>query len=281
VISPAVCGLTSIGLDHAELLGDTHTAIAAEKAGILKSGVPAVTGVEHDAAAAVIARRAAEVGAPLTIARDAAEVTVAQQGEWGTRLAVECEPWGRFQLQMRLHGSHQRENARTALVLLARLAAQGVAVPLAAVRTGFAEVRWPGRLEACPVEPRLWWDGAHNVDGMRRLCSAWTQDLGFEPPAALVFAAGRDKDVHAMLTRLRALAPHAPLFVVRTANERALPAADLAALAPGGATPVESVPVALREALAAAGAGRVLLCGSLFAVGEAMRALGGAPGECV
>jgi dihydrofolate synthase/folylpolyglutamate synthase len=284
VLTPAVCAITSIGLDHAELLGDTHAAIAFEKAGILKPGVPAVTGVEHDVAASVIARRAAEVGAKLSQARDVAYVKAIQQGAWGTRLEVECAPWGRFQLQMALRGSHQRENARTALAVLSELARQGVSIGLPALREGFASARWPGRLEPCPDEPRLWWDGAHNVDGMRRLCLAWADDLQLPPPTAIVFAAGRDKDVRAMLTRLRALAPGAALFVTRTANERALTPEELAALARDAgwsAQPSPDVATAIDSALTRAGEGRVLLCGSLFAVGEGMRARVGAPGEQV
>lgn len=284
VLTPAVCAITSIGLDHAEYLGDTHVAVAFEKAGILKPGVPAVTGVDHDAAASVIARRAGEVGAPLLVARDVADVRVTQQGEWGTRLAVECAPWGRFQLQMRLHGGHQRENARTALAVLSLLAQRGTRLDLPALRAGFAAARWPGRLEACPGMPRLWWDGAHNVEGMRRLCMAWAEDLGFEPPAAIVFAAGRDKDARTMLSRLVSLAPTAAFFVARTRNERALPAEELQGIARSvgvGSEPAGSVPDAVRSALARAGSGRVLVCGSLFAVGEAMEAFGGAPGECI
>ena len=284
VLHPAVSAITSIGLDHAEMLGDTHAAIAFEKAGILKPGVPAVTAVEHDVAASVIARRAAEVGAPLHVARDVADVHVTQQGEWGTRLAVECAPWGRFQLQMRLHGGHQRDNARTALAVLAQLAAQGMNLELSTLREGFAEARWPGRMEACPSEPRLWWDGAHNVEGMRRLCMAWTDDLGFKPPVAVVFAAGRDKDARAMLSRLDALAPEAAFFVTRTRNERALTAEELVAVARSlgvAADAAGSVGDAVAAALSRSATGRVLLCGSLFAVGEAMEAYGGAPGEVV
>src|SRR5262249_31113015 len=187
VLAPAVCAITSIGLDHAELLGDTHVAVAFEKAGILKPGVPAVTGVDHDVAASVIARRAAEVGAPLLVARDVADVTALQQGEWGTRLVVECEPWGRVQLQMSLRGGHQRENARTALAGPRGPAAGGVRLGLPGLREGLANARWPGRLEPCRAERRLWWDGAHNVEGVRRLCLAWSDDLGLQPPAAIVF----------------------------------------------------------------------------------------------
>jgi dihydrofolate synthase/folylpolyglutamate synthase len=284
VLTPAVTAVTSIALDHSELLGSTHTAIAFEKAGIFKPGVPAITSVEHDAAAAVIARRADEVGAPLVVARDVAHVRVAQQGDWGTRLAVECAPWGSFQLQMRLHGSHQRDNARTALAILSQLAGQGVRLELNALREGFAAARWPGRLEACPARPRLWWDGAHNTDGMRRLCQAWTDDLRLPPPAAIVFAAGRDKEARTMLTRLRMLAPAARVFVTRTANERALSAEELLSMAYSAgisAVAAPSVREAVDSAFEAVPTGRVLLCGSLFAVGEAMQAFGGAPGEQV
>jgi dihydrofolate synthase/folylpolyglutamate synthase len=282
VLTPAVCAITAIGLDHTELLGATHAEIAAEKAGILKPGVPVVSAVDHDVAASVVARRASEVGSPLRLARDIAEVTVAQQGDWGTRLAVECAPWGRFQLQMRLRGGHQRDNARTALAVLSELCSRGLRISIEAVREGFAEARWPGRLEPCPSDKRLWWDGAHNLDGLRRLCAAWTGDLDFPPPAVIVFAAGRDKDARAMLARLRSFAPEAALILTRTRNERALTPEELAAIARSSGVEAEraaSLPDALTVALARADTGRVLLCGSLFAVGEAMAALGGAPGE--
>ena len=283
VLTPAVCAITSIGLDHTEILGDTYVAVAFEKAGILKPDVPAITGVEQDTAASVIAQRAREVGAPLRVARDVAEVAIVQMGEWGTRLAVECAPWGRFQLQMRLHGGFQRDNARVALAVLAELTRMDQTIELDAVREGFAEARWPGRLEPCPNERRLWWDGAHNLDGVRRLCAAWTDDLVLPPPAAIVFAAGRDKDARAMLARLHALAPEAAFVVTRTRSERALQGDELLALAESSGIRAEAaadVPAAVARALRST-TGRVLLCGSLFAVGEAMAAFGGAPGECV
>ncbi len=290
VLTPAVCAITHIGLDHAEVLGDSHAAIAGEKAGIMKPGVPVVSGVEHDAAATVIARHAERTGAPLRLARDVVDVRQAIYGAWGTRLEVVCEPWGRFQLQLPLRGSHQRENARVALAVLSVMAGQGVAVPLMAVREGFASVRWPGRLEPSPAVRRLWWDGAHNLDGVRRLAQAWTEDLQLEPPAAIVFACARDKDARAMLQRLHAMAPEARLVLTRSASERALDTAALLEAAEGLGVRAEAAP-SVREALArlldhaangrGRAPGRVLLAGSLFAVGEAMEAFGGAPGEQV
>jgi len=289
VLVPRVCAITSIGLDHAELLGATHEAIAAEKAGILKPGVPAVSGVEHDAAATVIARAAREAGAPLHAARDLVEVKSTQFGPWGMRLAVECEPWGSFQLQTTLRGGHQRENARVALAVLSLLARSGeAAIPLAAVRTGFSSVRWPGRLEPSPTVRRLWWDGAHNVEGVRRMAQAWRDEMGMDAPVAVVFAVARDKDARAMLQRLGAFAREATFVLTRTRSERALEPDVLASHAASIGLAHEVAP-GVRQALAplldhgrdgrGSASGRVLLCGSLFAVGEAMEAFGGAPGE--
>jgi dihydrofolate synthase/folylpolyglutamate synthase len=288
VLSPQVCAITNIGLDHAELLGDSHERIAVEKAGILKPGVPAVSGVEHDGAASAIARVAREVGAPLHPARDLVEVKQAQYGPWGTRLAVECEPWGSFQVQTSLRGRHQRANARVALGVLSLLARRGVRISLNAVRDGFAEARWPGRLEPSPVVRRLWWDGAHNLDGVRELSNAWREDMAMEPPSAIVFAAGVDKDARAMLQRLHAFAPQAGFTLTRTRNERAAAPEALAEHARSLGFEAATAP-GVREALApwldhgsggrGKSHGRVLVCGTLFAVGEAMEAFGGSPGE--
>jgi dihydrofolate synthase/folylpolyglutamate synthase len=189
---------------------------------------------------------------------------------------------------MPLRGGQQRENARTALAVLALLARDGVRLPLAAVRAGFAEVQWPGRLEPSPVVRRLWWDGAHNLDGVRRLAQAWREDMAMEPPAAIVFAVGRDKDARAMLQRLGAFAPAARLVLTAARHERAMGVAELAAIAGALGLAHETAP-SVSAALTpwldhgadgrGKGPGRVLVCGSLFAVGEAMAAFGGAPGE--
>lgn len=288
VLAPDICAITNIGLDHAEILGESHELIAVEKAGILKAGVPAVSGVEHDAAATAIARVAREVGAPLHQARDLVNVTQVQYGPWGTRLSIECEPWGTFRLQTALRGRHQRANARVALAVLSLLARRGVPISLNALRDGFAEARWPGRLEPSPAVRRLWWDGAHNLDGVREMAHAWREDMGLEPPVAIVFASGRDKDARAMLQRLHAFAPQARLTLTSTRSERAYATEALAELARGLGVEATTAP-GVREALApwldhgpdgrGRASGRVLVCGTLFAVGEAMEAFGGAPGE--
>jgi dihydrofolate synthase/folylpolyglutamate synthase len=258
VLSPEVCVITSIGLDHTELLGYTLEEIAGEKAGIVKPGVPVVVGPVPDPARAVIERIAAERGAPI--------VSVAGPGS-----AEEPAPEGVAGI-----------NRALAHAALGALGARGFAVPAEALARGTAAARWPGRLGVSPREPRLWWDGAHNVDGVRHLVARWTLRDARTSPPVVVLALSNDKDAGAILAALREGFPDARLIATRSRSERARAPAELARLATEAGFAAEAlpdVPTAVRRGLEVAGAGIVLLTGSLFAVGEAMEAWGGAPGE--
>ncbi|HEY2955075.1 MAG TPA: Mur ligase family protein [Candidatus Eisenbacteria bacterium] len=279
VLDPEVCAITSVGLDHTEILGNTIDEIAAEKAGIVKPGVPVVAGAGLDPRArAVIERIAAGCGAPLL---EAPRVELAG-GAGPLSARVPDTPWGALSLEApHLCGGYQAANLGAALGALAALARAGVPIPAEAVVRGVREARWPGRFERCPAESRLWWDGAHNPPGVEALARAWRETL--PAPQAIVLAVSRDKDLTAMLATLAGLAPFATLFATRSRSERALEPADLAAAAAAAgfeARREADVAGACRAALAHAGPrGLVLLTGSLFAVGEAMEAFGGAPGE--
>ncbi|MEO5616251.1 MAG: Mur ligase family protein [Candidatus Eisenbacteria bacterium] len=257
VLTPDLCVITPIGLDHTEILGDTIEKIAAEKGGIVKPGVPVVLGAGMDGRARDVLRAiAAERAAPVM---DAGSVSADSLGV-----------------------AFQRDNVATARAALAALAARGLEIPAAAVARGLAAARWPGRFEACSAEPRLWWDGAHNPQGMEALVAAW-HEQAFAPPAAVVLALSRDKRIAEVLAALAPLLARARLIATRSRSERAQdPAAIVAAARTMGfaAEVVPAVAAACHAALALAPpADRVLLTGSLFAVGEAMEALGGAPGE--
>ena len=281
VLDPEVAAITRVGLDHTEILGDSLASVAREKAGIVKPGRPLVVGAQEPAAAAEIAAIAEARGAPVQDATARVRVHDVRTGLDGSELTADVPPWGRLQVRIGLRGRHQVENAVVALAALGTLADRGVELPASAVRDGLAAARWPGRLEPCPTEPRLWWDGAHHPEALARTLAAWRDDLRLPPPDALVFAVSRDKDAADMLRRLRAAAPEATLHVTRTRNERALPVERLAAIAetlPGRWESHAGVAEAIASALGS-GRGRVLVAGSLFAVGEAMQALGGAPGE--
>lgn len=258
VLEPELTVITRIGIDHAEILGADLAVIAGEKAGIVKPGVPLITGPQPPAAMAVIARACAERGAP----------------------RIEANVRGSRRAHPRLLGPHQLENRAIAIAALETLRSRGAPIDPRAARRGVDLAAWPGRLERCPHVRRLWWDGAHNLDAFEALVAAW-QGLGHRPPA-LALALSRDKDAGAIARVLREGFGRVPAVATRTRNPRAM-APDVLAdalRAAGFETHVApDVPAAVRAALALPGGRRVLLAGSLFAVGEAMEAFGGAPGE--
>ena len=236
--------ITRIGLDHCDWLGETVEKIAAEKAGIVKPGVPVVLGRNVAAVREVVAARARAVGAPFYYAPD---------------LASESEVPAGFSLR----GGFNRENAVTALAALRVLAGMGVASDPA----GFGRVVWPGRFQEVG---RFVVDGAHNPPAAAALVAA----LGDEKLDLVAGFCG-DKAVDEVL---RILAPRvATAQAVRTNNPRSLTAEETAArmLAAG----IEaSAATSLGEALGRSSAERrTLVCGSLFLAGEALVALGAYP----
>jgi len=282
VLVPHVSVITALSLDHTFQLGGTLEAIAAEKAGIIKPGVPVVTHPQPPEAMAVVERMAREAGSPLlAVGR---EVLYAWQpaerwGRRGGRLSV-TTPRGTYpDLFLPLMGEHQAANAASAI------AAAELAPPLAVrltadrVREGLARVDWPGRMEHVAGAPEMVLDGAHNRESVERLLEA----LGRHFPgraAAVLFAAAADKDVDGMLQVLAASDRVAGTVFTRTENPRACDPADLEArLRRLGRDGRAAVPVAeaLRAAADMAGAdGLVVVCGSLYLVGEVKRLLAGA-----
>jgi dihydrofolate synthase/folylpolyglutamate synthase len=248
-VVPRVTAIARIGLDHTQLLGDTVEAIAREKAGIFKRGVPAVVHGQQPAAALEVLRtEALRRGAPFHVAPPA----------WPG-------PVG-------LRGPHQQGNAALAAAALARLDEAGVAVSPAAVAEGIATARWPGRLEE--VDGILL-DGAHNPDGAAALAAALAA-LHPGRPVELVFGVLADKDHASMLA---ALAPAVRrLHLVAPATPRARPTASVRALAEAlGKSADEHTRLADGIACArraAADGALVCVAGSLYLVGEARAILG-------
>ena len=253
----AACVITAIDIDHAAWLGDTLTAIAAEKAGILKPGVPAVSAPQLPEGEATLRHVAHERGTPLRFV---------------------TEPVASAEIVVNLAGSHQRLNAALAL---AALADAGIAIPPQAVRQGLARVEWPGRFQQLE-NGRVILDGAHNPAAAHRLAQTWAEEFGAEARATIVLGVLRDKDAAGIA---RALAPIAARFVATQShnNPRALATAELATIladaSPGLACrQAETLTAAL--SLARAHDERILIAGSLFLVGEALAQLlpnGGRP----
>ena len=254
----AVC-FTPIGMDHEKILGPTLADIAADKSQAMRPGVPAFTAPQEAEALARLRSTAEEKGAPLH--------------ETASLPLPDC-PLG-------LAGPHQRINARLALAVWHRMAERHnwPDRPEAAAR-GLAAAHFPGRFQHLPAHgamPPLILDGAHNPHGLRALEAA-VLDSGIRP-AAVIFSCLADKDVSDMLPFVRRIAGDAPLFVPTIQdNERAMSGEELAALLAEGrgdavTKPVQRLSLALREAAAlspAGDAGRrpVLLCGSLYLLGE-------------
>nr|HRJ74047.1 folylpolyglutamate synthase/dihydrofolate synthase family protein [Terrimicrobiaceae bacterium] len=213
-VRPAVSVLTPIALDHTEWLGKTLSAVAREKAGIIKAGVPVVSAPQLPEAGEVIRARAAEVGAPLAFVR---------------------EPFRDGPIALR--GEHQRENAALAI---AALAAAGLTASPDNIRDGLRSVKWPGRFQL--AGDRIVLDGGHNPHGARQLAANWREAFGDEK-AVIIFGALADKDFPAML---RELAPIAgTFFFVPVRNERSAAVAALAEAAPGAFRTWDSLEAAL------------------------------------
>jgi len=272
--APDVAAVTSVALDHEELLGRTVAAIAAEKAAIIKPGSRAVSGAAGKALA-VIVERAASVGAPLDVRR---ALPVERMDLGG--LVLRDRHLG--PLRVPLLGRHQALNTAVALGIVAALGGAGVAdVPDAAVHAGLAAVRWPGRLERIEHDGvTVLLDGAHNPAGAAALARGLDDLADYLPdgPATLLFGVLADKDADAMLAALghAHVASGARVVTTRVPDtERALPATDLASVwqrqtGRPAAAAIDDVDVALQRALAlAADAGGLLLvAGSLYLVGH-------------
>ncbi len=253
VITPAVSVITPIALDHQQWLGDTLAEIAAEKAGIFKPDVPAVSAPQAPEAEAVLRHHAREVGV--------------------LALDFVAKPW--TETPVALAGSHQQWHAATAVHAVA-LAALGIHAD--AIVRGLREVQWPGRFQQ--IGEKLILDGAHNPAAAVRLAETWREIFGAEP-ATLVLGVLADKDLPAMLAALLPLAARVIAVPVRSPRSAAV---DEVRTAVRGLAPELPCAAArdVASALAAAEASpeRVLLCGSLFLVGEALAQLeaqGGLP----
>jgi dihydrofolate synthase/folylpolyglutamate synthase len=260
IVTPLASVITNIQLDHERWLGSTLAQIAAEKAGIIKPAVPALTAAEEPEALAVIQRIAQERQAPLT------QITAAH---------LTASPLDH--LEPPLLGEHQRKNAALA-VATARTVRPQISVSESALAEGLAKVQWPGRLQrhVLPNGAIVLLDGAHNPAGTETLHQALDRYFpGLKP--ALILGVMQDKDWIAMCGLL---APHAkrmllaPVHSERTASPAELEQA-CASLAPG--VPVQACG-SLGEALRLAqDEPFILITGSLHLVGEALELLGLAP----
>ena len=282
VDKPLASVITRVSLDHRDFLGDTIESIAAEKAGILKPGVPAVIASQTREALAVIERQAARVNAPLSIAGENWTAT-----EERGRLVYQDDD-GLLDLPApRLYGRHQFENAGTAI---ATLRVGGLKLPAAAFESGMLRVDWPARMQRLsqgrlapllPAESELWLDGGHNADGGRAIAAALADlEERVSRPVILIVGMLSTKDAEGFLRNFTGLARR--VITVPIHQDKALPPAALADIARDIGIPalarddVESALVTIGK-LELAPAPRVLITGSLYLAGEVLDANGTPP----
>lgn len=259
VVHPALTVITPIDFDHEAYLGNTIESIAGEKAGILKAGVPAVFAKQRREAAAVLERRAGELGVPVHRAADA-RVQVLDINARGSRIRIEDIARGTTEIDCPLAGEHQIDNAVTAALALDEL---GISPK------GIAEARWPGRLEHISPNPDVILDGAHNPAGVRALVRYLERFYG-DRKRWIIYAAMRDKSIEEIAGILFPLADE--LIFTAFDSPRVLRPEALVQLA-GRGRATQNIVEALQFVQKQACADDVIIVtGSLFLIGEARAA---------
>ena len=229
VVYPLVSVITSLSMDHINILGDTIEKIAAEKGGIIKPGRPTILAPQwSDSAAEVIAGICMNQNSHLI--RVGREVTyrAASHGEGEQTLILRNKDFAEHEFTIPLLGSHQVENAATAYAAINLLRDQGKAIPDKAIESGFRNVKWEGRFEIFQKAPTIILDSAHNQDSCRRLRET-LQTYYPGRQVTLLFGASEDKDILGMFQELLPIVDH--LVVTRSSHPRAMESNILVELA--------------------------------------------------
>jgi dihydrofolate synthase/folylpolyglutamate synthase len=268
IARPAASAITSISLDHREMLGDTLAAIATEKAGIIKPGVPVAIGAQPDEAASVLLETALHIGAPVRLRGHDWEV---RPTYGGFRYA---DAWGAMTLPLpALPGPFQLDNAGIAI---AALRAAMPDLPDEAFVEGMRRVEWPARLQLLggpyaamlPPDWELWLDGGHNPGAGEALAqhfTTWT-----DRPLHLIVGMKQAKDSAEFL---RPMLPYATTLwaVAEPEQHLALPVEAIVAASGGIARPGPRIADALRALPRDGAPARALICGSLYLAGEVLK----------
>ena len=270
VLTPAITVITRIDFDHENFLGHSLREIAAEKAGILKKGVPVVLAAQRPEAREVILTRAKELGCPVveTSLAYRADQQAIENGCVRARITEIASGWS-VQLAPQLAGRFQLQNAINAVAAARTLLSRGYRVPANAIEQGIATAVWPGRLEKLQLRPDIYVDGAHNPGAARELAAFWEENFA-DRKILLLYGALRDKAVDEIAG---VLFPHAAEVVfTEPRTSRAISASQLSEIAAHHAAR-SSVIADAEQALdyllsKAAPQDAVFVTGSLYLVGQ-------------
>ncbi len=199
---PILTAITSIGHDHMAILGDTLEQIAAEKAGIIKEGIPMITAVHQPEALAVIQNTAKEKNAECISLHDTCSFDEQQPTETGERFTLRTSKKQYPQLETGLIGTHQRQNASLAVLLIEWLEQEGyISVTEEQIYEGIRQAAWAGRFEKVKDHPPVYLDGAHNEEGIDRLIES-VQAHFSSKQVHICFSALKDKPYKQMIQKL-------------------------------------------------------------------------------
>ncbi len=297
IIIPLVSVITNISMDHEQYLGSTLADIAREKAGIIKPGVPVVSGVEDDISTRVLKETCRKHGAPLYLSgRNFNVYREAQSQSSHERTTPDTWHWSGWNgrdygnLPLALKGGYQMTNAGLALAVIELLNAKGYNVTSQHRHSGLAAVSWPGRLEEfflskaqkthlpdLSAQTHFLLDGAHNPAGVAALRKTLENEFHYRR-LILIWGAMSDKDITKTLATMAPIADH--IIFTRPESERSAIPEDLLALMPNQyrilAETRTTVEQALQRATGLAGKDDLIcVAGSLYLVGRARQILRG------
>ncbi len=280
VVTPAVTAITQIGLDHTQILGDTMEKIAAEKAGIFKAGVPALTIAQPSGVLPVLKQAAEDANTTLEVVGK--DIDFSYRFESSPQLGPHFRiglstPRLSFEhLPVPLPGEHQALNAGLALAIVDKLAQRGLRLPETPVFEGLASTTIPGRMELIPGAPRIILDGAHNPAAMGALVKSIGAHIPYDS-MVMIFGCAEDKDIDGLLKEV-ALGADKVIFTKAKASPRSADPEDLQTSFAELSGKMSQVAPDLKAALdiarrAATRDDLVCITGSFYIAGEARKLL--------
>jgi len=281
LIKPEVCGLTTIGLDHTHQLGNNVKKIAAEKAGIMKPGVPVISVPQDPEVKAVLTKSARSAKAPIKFTGEDIDFSYRFESSRAagphTRICLNT-PSSRYEhLAVPLPGEHQAVNCGLALAIIDALKGRGFEIDDALALEGLNKTRLPGRMELICEDPRVLIDGAHNPTSVEALMKTIGQHVTYDS-MVVVFGCAADKDIDGMLDQI-ALGADKVIFTKNGAIRSADPE-DLALRFEERtgrmAQWASDLPDALRTATSVVTRGDLIcVTGSFYLAGEAKKLIAG------
>lgn len=274
IVTPLVSVVTNVSMDHEAYLGDTISAVAGEKAGIIKPSVPVVSAVKNDAGLDEVRSACYENRAMLCLYGDDFLSKSNADGSWQWTGTAKFIKSTYDNLRCSMKGDYQIENASLALAVLALLGERGFQITETQIRQGLSEVHWPGRLESFSLERRekkisYLLDGAHNPAGVNSLVQTLATECEYDK-LIVIWGAMADKDLQTTLAMVATLAH--TIILTKPDGERSAEPELLLQNVPGEfkdkCTLMPTVKEAIAEAEKLAGPDDlILVAGSLYLIG--------------